>query len=46
MFENLNPKFENLDFAIFGIYALIILFMGIFIGKGKKGEKRTQRNIF
>ena len=46
MFENLNPKFENLDFAIFGIYALIILFMGIFIGKGKKGEKKNAEEYF
>ncbi|MDO4880529.1 MAG: sodium/sugar symporter [Capnocytophaga sp.] len=46
MFENLNPKFEILDFVIFGIYAVVILFMGIFIGKRKKGEKENAEEYF
>lgn len=41
-----NPEFKMLDYAIFGIYAVVILFMGIFIGKGKKGSKKSAEDYF
>ncbi len=43
---NFNPEFKMLDYAIFAIYAVVILFMGIFIGKGKKGTKKSAEDYF
>lgn len=43
---NFNPEFKMLDYVIFAIYAVVILFMGIFIGKGKKGSKKSAEDYF
>lgn len=43
---NLNPEFKTLDYVIFGVYAVVILFMGIFIGRGKKGSKKSAEDYF
>ncbi|HKJ42417.1 MAG TPA: sodium/sugar symporter [Sunxiuqinia sp.] len=38
--------FSALDWIIFAIYAVIILFMGLFISKGKKGVDKTAQDYF
>lgn len=43
---NFNPEFKLLDYLIFGIYAVVILFMGIFIGRGKKGSQKSAEDYF
>lgn len=43
---NFNPEFKMLDYGIFALYAVVILFMGIFIGKGKKGSKKSAEDYF
>lgn len=43
---NFNPEFKLLDYAVFAIYAVVILFMGIFIGRGKKGSKKSAEDYF
>lgn len=43
---NFNPEFKALDYAIFAIYAVVILFMGIFIGRGKKGSQKSAEDYF
>ena len=38
--------FSTLDWVIFGIYAVIIMSLGLFISKGKKGEDKTAQDYF
>lgn len=38
--------FSTLDWIVFGIYAVVILFMGLFISKGKKGVDKTAQDYF
>lgn len=43
---NFNPEFKLLDYAVFIVYAVVILFMGIFVGKSKKGTEKTAEDYF
>jgi len=42
----MNPNFTILDYAIFALYAAIILGVGLFVSKGKKGVKKTAEDYF
>jgi SSS family solute:Na+ symporter len=42
----MESAFEFLDWIIFGIYAFVILGMGLFISKGKKGVEKTADDYF
>jgi len=42
----MNPNFTFLDYAIFAIYAAIILGVGLFVSRGKKGVKKTAEDYF
>ncbi len=38
--------FSTLDWIIFAVYAAIVLSIGLFISKGKKGEEKTAQDYF
>lgn len=42
----MNPNFTILDYAIFALYAAIILGVGLFVSRGKKGVKKTAEDYF
>jgi len=42
----MNSSFTYLDYIIFGLYALIILSVGLWVSRGKKGVKKTTKDYF
>ncbi len=42
----MESAFATLDWVIFAVYAFIILGMGLFISKGKKGVEKTAQDYF
>jgi SSS family solute:Na+ symporter len=42
----MNPNFTLLDYLIFATYAALILGVGLFVSKGKKGVKKTAEDYF
>ncbi len=38
--------FQTLDYIVFAVYCVIILFMGLFISRDKKGEEKTANDYF
>lgn len=42
----MNSSFTYIDYIIFGIYALIILTVGLWVSRGKKGVKKTTKDYF
>ncbi len=42
----MESVFSALDWIIFAIYAVVILFMGLFISREKKGEIKTAQDYF
>jgi SSS family solute:Na+ symporter len=42
----MNPNFTLLDYLIFATYAVLILGVGLFVSKGKKGVKKTAEDYF
>jgi SSS family solute:Na+ symporter len=38
--------FSTIDWVIFAIYAVVIMSIGLFISKGKKGEQKTAQDYF
>lgn len=42
----MNPDFTLLDYSIFALYAAIILGVGLFVSRGKKGVKKTAEDYF
>ena len=42
----MNSSFTYLDYIIFGLYALIILTVGLWVSRGKKGVKKTAQDYF
>lgn len=38
--------FEILDYIVFGVYCAVILFIGLFISRDKKGEEKTANDYF
>lgn len=42
----MNSSFTYLDYIVFGLYALIILSVGLWVSRGKKGVKKTAQDYF
>jgi SSS family solute:Na+ symporter len=42
----MESNFTILDYVIFGLYALIILSVGLFVSRGKKGVKKNANDYF
>ncbi len=42
----MNGNFTLLDYTIFGLYAILILSVGLFVSRNKKGEKKTAEDYF
>jgi SSS family solute:Na+ symporter len=42
----MNSGFTIIDYLIFGLYALIILSVGLWVSRNKKGEKKTAQDYF
>ncbi len=44
--NKMNSSFTSIDYIIFGLYALIILSVGLWVSRGKKGVKKTAQDYF
>ena len=42
----LNTSFEFWDYFIFGAYALMIIAVGLWVSRGKKGVQKTTEDYF
>ena len=42
----MNSSFTYIDYIIFGLYALVILSVGLWVSRGKKGVKKTAQDYF
>jgi solute:Na+ symporter, SSS family len=42
----MNSNFTLLDYTIFGLYAVIILSVGLWVSRGKKGVQKTAKDYF
>ena len=42
----MESVFSTLDWVIFAVYAVVIMGMGLFISRGKKGEQKTAQDYF
>lgn len=42
----MNSSFTYLDYIVFGLYAATILFVGLWVSRGKKGVKKTTQDYF
>ncbi len=42
----MDSSFTLLDYLVFGLYALIILTVGLWVSRGKKGTKKTAQDYF
>ena len=42
----LNTNFEFWDYLIFGMYALMIIAVGLWVSRGKKGVQKTTEDYF
>jgi SSS family solute:Na+ symporter len=42
----MNTNFEALDYAIFAIYAMVILGVGLWVSRNKKGETKSTEDYF
>ncbi len=42
----MNTSFETLDYAVFGIYAIVILGIGLWVSRDKKGETKSAEDYF
>lgn len=42
----MNNSFTSIDYIIFGLYALVILGVGLWVSRGKKGVKKTAQDYF
>ena len=41
-----HSAFSILDYIVFVIYALVILFIGLFVSRTKKGHSKTSQEYF
>ena len=44
--NKMNSNFTSIDYIIFGLYALVILSVGLWVSRGKKGVKKTAQDYF
>lgn len=42
----MNPSFHTIDFLIFGIYALVLIGVGLWVSRSKKGHTKTAEDYF
>ena len=42
----MNTSFETLDYGIFAIYAVVILGVGLWVSRNKKGETKSTEDYF
>lgn len=42
----LNENFESWDYWVFGLYALVIIVMGLWVSRSRKGEQKTAEDYF
>ena len=42
----MNEKFALIDYIIFGLYAVVILSVGLFMSRNKKGQEKTAEDYF
>ena len=42
----MNGSFNYIDYAVFGLYALIILSVGLWVSRSKKGQQKTAEDYF
>ena len=42
----MNGNFTSLDFIIFGVYALVIITVGLYVSRNKKGKEKTAEDYF
>jgi SSS family solute:Na+ symporter len=42
----MNGNFSLIDYIIFGVYALVILSVGLFVSRNKKGQEKTAEDYF
>lgn len=42
----MNQNFATIDFIIFGIYAIVIIGVGLFVSRTKKGTEKTAEDYF
>ena len=42
----MNSSFEFLDYLIFILYALVILILGLWVSRNKKGKKKSAEDYF
>ena len=42
----MNTNFETLDYVVFGIYAIVILGVGLWVSRDKKGETKSAEDYF
>ncbi len=42
----MNPSFHFIDFAILGIYALMLIVIGLWVSRTKKGQSKTAEDYF
>ncbi len=42
----MNPSFHFIDFAVLGVYALLLIGIGLWVSRTKKGETKTAEDYF
>ena len=42
----MNSGFTTIDYVIFGLYAVVILSVGLWVSRGKKGVKKSAEDYF
>lgn len=41
-----NNGFETIDYLVFIVYIIILVSLGIFLSRGKKGEEKSSTDYF
>jgi len=42
----MNAGFTTIDYVIFGVYCVVIIFLGLWLSRDKKGEQKTSSDYF
>lgn len=42
----MNSEFSTVDIVVFIVYAIVILAVGLYVSRGKKGEEKNGRRLF
>ena len=41
-----NNGFQTIDYAVFVVYIIILVSLGVFLSRGKKGEEKSSTDYF